>query len=487
MRALVQGMRRVGLGLAAVSLLVCAIRAQDTAPLSPTNATVKVSTISAKDPHPTTYNWDGQVATVTKPGNTYYYFYYTGTVQPDARVPDDASIGRVAVPLNDWAQNKRWIIAQLTLFYQQANNLPPTALQDYQAGPTAPNAIEPQAQPTPQPTPMIMQPQMNQPPPQGGGQNNNAGEMENIENDDPDMARSEPNTMGPGGPANRPGGFGPVAAFDPKVAAEWTFYYDQLVLWQYYCARTLLKGQDKNLLEQMPSLNPQQQGQQQLLSQVSGMTPQMLRRTTLQESRRLNQRGGQPGGQNDMSQFSSQYVQQGGPGGGGEMEMTDMGMGGGMGGGMGMGGMGMGGMMMGGQQVTMLRERFEPQKDYSAQTDGSKSKADEYRDKFIEAAKQRDDQIYTLYIDMIKGIDKRQANNEEYEKWIKDKRQEVSSYAETWRKLEHGETIMLGGTMFLVSKEPLESVPNQSINIIKRDRLTPADLLNPDGTVRVAK
>ncbi len=109
------------------------------------------------------------------------------------------------------------------------------------------------------------------------------------------------------------------------------------------------------------------------------------------------------------------------------------------------GGMGMGGMMMGGQQVTMLRERFEPQKDYSAQTDGSKSKADEYRDKFIEAAKQRDDQIYTLYIDMIKGIDKRQANNEEYEKWIKDKRQKFPVTPKRGASSNTAKRSMLGG------------------------------------------
>src|SRR5690606_38989245 len=37
--------------------------------------------------------------------------------------------------------------------------------------------------------------------------------------------------------------------FDPQVAAEWTFYYDQLVLWQYYCARVLLRDMDQELLE----------------------------------------------------------------------------------------------------------------------------------------------------------------------------------------------------------------------------------------------
>lgn len=473
MRALNQGMRRGWVGLAAAILLVCAAGAQDNVALTPTNATVKVSTISPKDPHPTTYNWDAPIVTITKPGNTYYYFFYTGTVQPDARIPDDSTIMRVPVKLNDWAQNKRWIIAQLTLFYQQANNLPPTALQDYQAGPTAPNT----PQPTPQPTPVMT------PPPAAPPQS--PGNLEQAEYEDPNLGRGD-DMMPQAGPNNMGGpsmNLQPLNAFDPKIAAEWTFYYDQLVLWQYYCARTLLNGQDKNLLEQMPSANPQGQDQQ-LLSQVSGMTPQMIRRTTLQQSRRQTQRNGQPGGPNDMGQFRSQYM---GGGGGGEMEMTDMGMGGGggMGGDMG-GGFGMN-MRGGNQQMTNVRERFDPVKDYNTLSDGTKSKGDEYRDKFTEAARQLDDQVYTLYMDMIKGIDKRQANNEEYEKWIKDKRQEVSGYAETWRKLEHGETIMIGGTMFLVSKDPLETVPNQSINIIKRDRLTPADLLNPDGTVRTAK
>lgn len=475
MRAPIQDIRRGWACLATAVILVCAAGAQDNIALTPTNAKVEVSTISQKDPHPTTYSWDAPVVTITKPGNEYFAWYYTGTVQPDARVPDGSPIMRIPVKMKDWAQNKRWIIAQLTLFYQQANRLPPTALQDYQAGPNAPNANLLM----PQPTPMMTPPPRPMPTGNDEPAENNYG-TEGAEVENPDLGSEAP-PPGPGqmnmggGPAN----FQAPNAFDPKAAAEWTFYYDQLVLWQYYCARTLLNGQDKNLLEQMPSRTPQQQGQQQLLTQISGMTPQMLRRTTLQEARRQTQgNNGQPGSPQDMAQFNSQYI-----GDGADMENPDLGGGGemGMGGGM---GMGMGGPN---QQITVLRERFDPTKDYNSLSDGSKSKGDEYRDKFLEAAKQLDDQVYTLYMDMIKGIDKRQANNEEYEKWIKDKRQEVSGYAETWRKLEHGETIMIDGTMFLVSKDPLESVPNQSINIIKRERLTPADLLNPDGTVRTAK
>ncbi|MCE5231120.1 hypothetical protein LLG95_16205 [bacterium] len=507
--------RRAGWTFLAAMTLIGVANAQSAPGLTPTNAKVDVSTISPKDPHPTVYSWDGKIESINQP-KTYYTFFYTGTVQPDARVPDDGVITRVPVKLNEWADNKRWIIAQLTMFYQAANNLPTTALQEYQAGPQpttpAPGTMPPpqqqqQTQPTtPQPQTSQMPPQGFQPggPPQFGG----PGQQQTQAPPQPQNRSDEPQEMGGGGGASMEGGDAEnpenrelggggggnvvnmpnnvpqplnVGAFDPKAAAEWTFYYDQLVLWQYYCARNLLRGQDKTLLETLPpsgglQMQPQQQ---QLISQISGMTPQMLRSETIRQSQQMNQPG-------NMNQFRTSYI----PSGGGiEGENPDMGGGGGgmMMMGPGGGGFGSLGAPAPGQQISLLRETFDPQKDFESLTDpAAKSTGDEYREKFTEAAKQLDEQIYTIYMEMLKGIDKRQVTNENYEKWIKEKRQEVTNYAETWRKLEHGETIMIGGTMFLVSKDPLESVPNQSINIIKRERLTPADLLNPDGTVRSA-
>lgn len=470
---------------ALISVCIAGAQAPAGGSLTPTNATVQVSTISQTDPHPTTYNWEGEVPVVKEPGANYYAFYYTGTVGPDARVPDGTPIMRIPVKLNDWSSNKRWIIAQLTMYYQQAHNLPATALQEYQAGPLAAAPGAPGAQAAPQPGQ-----QPGQQPGAGGGlpgapapgfgaptaqpqaqPQQPQGEPEEAQNDE---MREDEEAMGPSGPGGGVGG--PIAAaFDPKGAAEWTFYYDQFVLWQYYCARTLLNNQD--LIEQLP---PSQRTQTQLLvTQISGITPQSLRAGTLSQSQRqaqMAQLGPQGRAQmaGDMAQFNSQYMNQ--------SDVDFMTGQGGAPGGMGMG-MG-GGTLVEAQQITLLREKFEPLRDFAAQATGSKTKAEEYREKFQNAAKQLDEQVYTQFMEMLKGIDQRQVGNENYEKWMKGKRQEVSTYADTWRKLEHGETMMINDTMFIVSKEKLESVPNETINIVKRERLTPADLLNPDGTVR---
>ena len=95
-------------------------------------ADVDFSKEAAKDPHPVTYFWLAEAKQVIDPGIYTYQYYYTGTIQPDARVKMGSSVRRIAIPKAEWIANKKKVITKLTLFYQVTNNLPPTALADLQ-------------------------------------------------------------------------------------------------------------------------------------------------------------------------------------------------------------------------------------------------------------------------------------------------------------------------------------------------------------------
>ena len=263
------------------------------------------------------------------------------------------------------------------------------------------------------------------------------------------------------------GGFGAGVAvqFDPVAAAEWTFYYDQFVLWQYYCARNLLEDADKELLEGTAGRPPAQP--ENLLQAISGVLPGEL---SAERMRELTER---PDPQEALVPIG---------GGGGAIDEAGMDAGGFVedvamdaGGALGLGG---GAEAEPGSQA--LRERFDPTEDYQDQG----KRGETYRTSFIAAAERLEEEVQQVFMGMIEGIDARALNQERYDAWLQEKRQEVLKFAEDWQKLQEGNTLLVDGTMFLVSPEPMETVPSQALNIVKDERLTPMDLLNADGTVK---
>ncbi len=443
------------------------------------DASVELGTVSTTDPHPTTYVWTAPVATITEPGTQYYHFYYTGTVNPDARVPEDVTIQRIPIPFNEWEENKRWLITQLTQYYQKTRNLPQTAVQEYQAGPVDPNALafQPGGDLAGAPGMPGMGPGMPGMPgmgpdpgmggfgPQAGGfgppgmapQPQEPEPAEDILEDDfleDDLGMDEDLGLG--------GEFGTAfssVAFDPKVAAEWTFYYDQLVLWQYYCARVLLRDAEERLLEPLPP-DPRRLMRERQLSDISGLRPAEIREETTVGPLGVGRAGLAADAMGGMAGAASGFLE------------DDLGFGESL---LGMGPLGQRG------PVSALRERFSPQTDYENPDGGKRA---EYLEKFEKEARWLDEQVYYQYIQMIEGIDRRALNQEHYDEWVREKRQEIYNFAETWRRVDQGETLVFDETLFLVSEDPLESLPNNTVNIIRQQRLTPQDLLNNDGTIR---
>ena len=414
-------------------------------------ANVEFSNISQKDPHPTTYSWDGEITPVTDPGPYFYYFFYLGTVNPDARVPEDTEIKRIPIPTNEWVANRKFLISKLTLFYQISGNMEPTALKDLQSlqqapegaapgGEGSPSAATPTPTPTPTPSPTPARPGI---PPRGMyGQG--------------------------GGQAQQ--------AFDPKAAAEWTFYYDQLVLWEYYCSRNLLNKEDTELLE--PELSeesetPQTQ-QQMLLEQAAGVsategdTVADLAKNYPAGKANVSGTGG-PGGPGGQGSTGGQR------GYGAQPRMTPAPVRQRAAAAVGAAGKGI-------AEQAAVREMFDAVMDYQEPDEVTKT-----YDKFIGAAKKEDQLVYEGFMDMLGRIDDRDINQQQYNQWLETRRKEIAGFADTWRQLKEGDVLMVEDTLFLVTKEPMESAPIDTVNVVQGKRLTPQDMLNPDGTVRQPK
>jgi hypothetical protein len=382
-------------------------------PPASTQADVTIVAQLTGSPEPTTYIWSGDRQDPTDT-STYYHFYYTGTVQPDARINASDKIERIAIRLNDWEKQKKWIIAKLTNYYQVANNIQPSALDFFKQGArggeqgmeaSIKSGLGPGAAASAQGL-------------QGAGTAQGAAVLSGIQ-------MQPVGAAAPAGPNAAAPNVAPVAAgFDAKAAAEWTFYYDQLVLWEYYCSRMVLNDSTDALLESSQGSTPAGAGQAGAGQAGAGM-------------------GAGPNA-------------------------------GGMGAGMGAGAPG-----IGAPGASTVREVFQPFSEY-ANPDYNQ----QYRQKFVDAANASEQKVYRAFLDMLNSIDTRADNREKYDQWVKDHQQQVADYAENWRKLRDGETVVLGKSVFLITPEKMESAPLDTMNLLRTERLTPQDLINPDGTVK---
>jgi hypothetical protein len=370
-------------------------------------ADVEIGAQMPNSPQPTTYSWQDERQTITDPGSYYYYFYYTGTVQPDARVNADTKIERIPVRLNEWEKHRRRIIAKLTNYYQVNNGMQPTALRDYQNELRALGSGGEETPPAGAPT---------SPPPGGGGSPSGAGPM----------------LLG------TPGLGALGLGFDAKAAAEWTFYYDQLVLWQYYCARVLLNDKSDAVLEAATMAAPASAGQQQTGGSASfgGLSARDFDTgLAVPPSQIFASRGNAAAPPPPVSAT--------------------------------------------GQAALRAREIFNPLQEYANPASNLK-----YRDVFIDKAGVHEQELYNKFIGMLSAIDQRGVNREKYNQWLAGRQAQILDFAENWRKLREGETVIIDNTLFLITPEELSVPPLDAINLSRTERLTPQDLLNTDGTVK---
>lgn len=380
-------------------------------------ADVSTAAPNLPDPHPTRYSWGGEVETITEPGPYYYVFYYTGTVQPDARVESGVDVGRVPIRMEDWPRNRQWLIAKLMHFYQLANGLEPTAQRDLERLAQAEGVLleEDTGPEVPQEIDQLI------------GETLTGDEL----GPPPEEIEAQP-APGPG-----PGEGG----FDARAAAEWTFYLDQLVLWQYYCGRELLNDNSDLLVELTLGDNPSEE--------VMGIRQDLLRGGGVPRAEVLDL---PPRFYDTDDAIEVPRVEEGGDEFGVEEE-----------------------------EAVQVRQEFDPASIFL-----DASTVYDQREVFIDAAQALEENLYQSFIEMLNNIEQRQVNQERYEEWLAEKREQVAEFAETWRKLREGDTLLIDGTLFLVTSEPLDTPPLDAVNVIKQQRLTPQDLLNEDGTVKRA-
>lgn len=346
---------------------------------------IEISATAERDPHPIAYSFEGEYTPVTEPGPYFYYFFYTGTVSASASVSTDVKIQRLAIPLREWEVYYDTLVSQIETFYEASMGGATVNDQPYY---------------TPQGEQVL---------------------TTRVDNDG--------NLLPGGASANAAGAAQTNAAasrglqFDTpsfqyqaaRAAAEWTFYYDQVILWEYYCARNLLK-QDIYALDNASS-GEEGEGEQEGVGQPE-----------------------QPGGSQGAAGSSS--------------------------------------------DEDNVRKVFNPTSDYMAQlTDDAQEMAMDERAHYQQLVDDQEKLVFDTYMNMLKEIDTREVNQQNYEFWLDNKRREIYEFAEEWRKVKDGEIMFLDDSLYLVTNEPLASGPLEATNIVVQERLTPQDLISDEGSL----
>ncbi|MCH8334141.1 hypothetical protein IIC65_09430, partial [Candidatus Sumerlaeota bacterium] len=397
-------------------------------------ATVEISSQASElDPHPSTYAWSGSTDRVRDPVQ-YYTFFYTGTVDPDATVPLGITIQRIAISNNEWTANKEAIVNRLTAFYEELYGiLEPEVTQPALAGPVGGLGAPPAPGGPGAPPPGL-----------GGGF---------VDFAPPPAAAPAPAAPGggfidfsvpaAGGPAAgaAPGGAAAAATtqaatVDPRAAAEWTFFLDQVVLWQFYCRRVLLSDT----------------GAARANSDEADLVRDLARMNLLEEL-------GDEAENIDIDRVLDQGL--------GEEEAEDEEA---------AAGAGAAGPADGAVGLATAFDVDAIHADVFALA--------KYRSEFLRLAEEREDLAVEIYNDMLDRINKRREDEKEFEFWLEDRENELIEFARAWGKVHSGERIRFGDTLYLISENPLQGVPRNARNIVAGEVITPQDLLSADGRLK---
>lgn len=344
----------------------------------------------AKDPHPTTYIWDGEIESIKEPQAIQYYtYFYTGIVNPNATVPLGESIQRIAVSLTDWETQKEAIITRLASFYDQSNA--------------------------------------------GGGA---AAAKKQVVFDE------NFNYVETGGEEKKPGGF------DPRAAAEWTFYYDQFVLWQFYCRRVLLN--DREAVEASSSRGDLQMASDlQALQGIEGVDVNAVlsaaQEIRAQESGDIQQPPGK-GGAAPKAKAPAR-------GGSSAPKQEKL-------------------------ELTVATE-FDPEADY-ADPRGNLV----FREEFVMLAAEKEKKSVRVFSEMLTRVDERAGEMQRYNEWLAERHSDLVEFTEAWGNVKSGETVYMEDTFYLLTKAPVDQTPRDALNIVVRDAITPQDILDSSGNLK---
>jgi len=86
-------------------------------------------------------------------------------------------------------------------------------------------------------------------------------------------------------------------------------------------------------------------------------------------------------------------------------------------------------------------------------------------------------------LDFLSRLDYRDNRRKDYAQWLEDQKSLVVDFTRRWARKENEQEINIDGTIYLLSEEPLDSIPRNSVNLVTK-QLTPYDLLNADGTLK---
>ncbi|MBI1785444.1 hypothetical protein HYR69_09905 [Candidatus Sumerlaeota bacterium] len=401
------------LALGMLALIVAgtgAVRAQTTALVDITGDP------KDKDPHPTTYIWEGPTDPVKDPVQ-YYTFYYTGTIGYDARVPVGTKIQRIAISNADWEANKAAVIARLTSYYEQAYNTPAAQTEKKVVFDENFNYVE------------------------VGGDQKKAG------------------------------------AVDPRAAAEWMFYYDQFVLWQYYCRRVLINETDAvNASSTRDFL--QRESDRKALEGIQDLNVDEALKA-VEEARKADapdepakKGGAKPKATKPSSKGSSSRPPSGGGGGKGGIKH-------------GGGGAGAASKTKPTEDVEVeVATKFDPDQDYA---DPEHNLV--FRDEFLELAKKREKNSTDIFTKMLARIDGRAQEMQRYEEWLGDRRKQLHEFTQAWGKVKTGDNVYFDDIFYILvnSDMEIESPDYTTLVIPVRDATTPQDLIERDGRLKKPK
>lgn len=324
------------------------------------------------DPHPTVYNWEGEIKPVREPGVGYYYFFYTGSVGADATVPLGVDIKRIAIPYREWESNKRAMVGRLTTHFEEAFG-----------------AIEPSSS-----TP----------------------EVEFDANFNYVTVEAEEEFTGSG--------------VDPRAAAEWTFYLDQVILWQFYCRRVLIGDMNASQANSDRSTLQRVSDRDSLAAAFPGINPDEL----LAEQDRLREEQG-------IEEFG---VEEG--------------------------------------SVGTAAEDYDAMLIYE-----DPGVLNKFVDEFVLLAEEREELATEIYSSMLTRIEERRSEQQLFEDWQERKKVALVDFAKAWGKVHSGQRVRFENTFYLITDAPLASVPADALNIVIGEVLTPQDLIGRDGRLKTAE
>lgn len=323
--------------------------------------------------HPATYKWDGDIEPVLDPGANFYTFFYTGTVLPDGTVPEDSEIKRVAISNLEWEQNRSAMVDAIQALIE--------------GGQDAADANR---------------------------------ERKSIVNQD---VRLDGNFEYVDKSKKKEEVIDPSQISDPESQAEWTFYYDQVVLWQYYCDRVVLNNPAE---VDPPSTSAEERERQEYVDAINAYEGDLQGI--------------------DRADVYSELTR----------EIPDQGF--------------------------SAAAYFDARRDFEDQ-----EMITSLRDEFSRLAQQREDRARRVFDDMIELIEARREDRQNYDDWIQEKSDDLDDFVTAWSEVKDGRLLNFGQTYYLLTDEPLEAVPADARSVPVRKTLTPQDLIEEDGNLKPAQ